>query len=184
VNGSALFSACRTWRYELARELAGAGTVAFVGLNPSTADEASDDPTIRRCIGFARGWGFARLEVVNLYAFCTTDPRELWRADDPVGPENDRILAEVFDGAELVIAAWGMHARAERLGELATVLGNRRLHALGVTKNGAPRHPLYVRADVQPWPYAHSTGEPGDARLSTSRSGLTKPAAVRLCDAP
>src|SRR5919204_4199606 len=104
------FSECRTWRYSLTRGLDGSdGTVAFVGLNPSTADETTDDPTVRRCIGFAREWGFARVEVVNVYAFRARDPRELWRADDPVGPDNDRILAQVLDGAELVIAAWGMH---------------------------------------------------------------------------
>jgi hypothetical protein len=153
VNGSALFSECRTWRYALTREFEGAGTVAFVGLNPSTADEANDDPTIRRCIGFARDWGFARLAVVNVYAFRASDPRDLWRADDPVGPENDRVLAQVLHGAEVVIAAWGMHARADRLAELAPVLDGRRLHALGVTKNGAPRHPLYLSADLRPSPY-------------------------------
>jgi hypothetical protein len=151
----ARFSECRTWRYSLTRGLEGGdGTVvAFVGLNPSTADEAHDDPTVRRCIGFAREWGFARVEVVNVYAFRARDPRELWRADDPVGPDNDRILAQVLDRAELVIAAWGMHAPAERLDELAPVLDRRPLHALGVTKNGAPRHPLYLRADVRPSPY-------------------------------
>jgi hypothetical protein len=158
MNGSALFSECRTWRYALARELGGVGTVAFVGLNPSTADEAKDDPTIRRCIGFARDWGFGRLEVVNVYAFRAGDPRDLRRAGDPVGPENDRVLARVLDGAELVVAAWGVHARADRLAELDAVLGGRPLHALGVTKNGAPRHPLYLRADVRPTPYDWRAG--------------------------
>ena len=153
MNGTASFSECRTWRYSLSRELAGDGVVAFAGLNPSTADEAHDDPTIRRCIGFAREWGFGRLDVVNLYAFRAGHPPDLWAAHDPVGPENDRVLAQVLDRAGLVIAAWGMHARADRLIELAAVLGGRPLHALGVTKNGAPRHPLYVRADARPTPY-------------------------------
>jgi hypothetical protein len=154
MNGSALFSTCRTWRYVLTRELDGAGTVAFVGLNPSTADEANNDPTIRRCIGFARAWGFGRLEVVNVYAYRASEPRELWRADDPVGPENDRLLAQVLDGADLVIAAWGVHARPQRLAELAGLLDGTRLHALGVTKNGAPRHPLYLQSGVRPSPYS------------------------------
>jgi hypothetical protein len=149
VNGSALFSDCRTWRYSLTRELGGAGTVAFVGLNPSTADERADDPTIRRCIGFARHWGYARLDVVNVYALRATDPRALRTADDPVGPENDRVLGEVLDEADLVVAAWGVHARRNRVQQLATILARVPLHALGVTKEGAPRHPLYVRADAR-----------------------------------
>jgi hypothetical protein len=147
---AALFSPCRTWRYSLTRALDGEGTVAFVGLNPSTADETTDDPTVRRCVGFARGWGFARLEVVNLYAFRATNPRQLWRADDPVGPENDRVLASVVAGADLVVAAWGTQPRPGRLAELAGILGGRPLHALALTKDGAPRHPLYVRGDVRP----------------------------------
>lgn len=151
----ALFSPCRTWRYALTRELDGDGRVAFVGLNPSTGDEARDDPTIRRCLGFARDWGFARLDVVNLYALRTTDPRTLWNAGDPVGPENDRILARVLGDADLVVAAWGVHARQERLRDVACILGRLQLHALGVTKAGAPRHPLYVRAGVRPSLYGN-----------------------------
>lgn len=153
VNGSALFSPCGTWRYALTRELGGRRTVAFVGLNPSTADETRDDPTIRRCIGFARSWGFARLDVVNLYAFRATRPRDLWLADDPVGPENDDVLARALADADLVVAAWGIGARRERLADVAGLLAQRTLHALGVTKAGAPRHPLYVPADVRPSVY-------------------------------
>ena len=157
----------------------------FVGLNPSTADEARDDPTIRRCVGFARDWGFARLDVVNLYAFRSTDPRALWRAGDPVGPENDLVLAHVLGRADFVLAAWGVHARQERVRDVASILGRLRLHALGVTNAGAPRHPLYVRADARPSLYVadrtESRAMPGSPRPGQD---LTKPAAVRLCDAP
>ena len=127
--------------------------MVFVGLNPSTADEEADDPTIRRCVGFARDWGFARLDVVNIYAFRATDPRALWAADDPVGPENDRVLAQVVGSADLVVAAWGVQARRDRVRDLAGILARVPLYALGVAKEGAPRHPLYVRADAQPAPY-------------------------------
>jgi hypothetical protein len=185
VNGSALFSTCRTWRYALTRELAdGAGTVAFVGLNPSTADDASDDPTIRRCIGFARDWGFARLEVVNVYALCASSPRDLWRADDPVGPENDRVLAQVLDGAELVIAAWGRHARADRLAQLAAVFDGRRLHALGVTKTGAPRHALYLRSDARPSPYAASKKPLSAASFDAGPAQMADPRVQDRCPCP
>lgn len=163
-EGSAYFSPCRRWRYSLRREIVDpeigcldederGGTVTFVGLNPSTADETADDPTIRRCIGFARRWGFDRLKMVNLYAFRSTDPRGLWLADDPVGPENDHVLSLVFGGSDRIVAAWGAHARPDRLAQFAEIFGGWRFHALGLTKDGAPRHPLYLRGDVMPFVY-------------------------------
>jgi hypothetical protein len=153
---TAYFSPCRTWRYSLTRALAphtGEGTVAFIGLNPSTADEKRDDPTIRRCIGFAlRDWGFARLEVLNLFAFRATKPTALLAADDPVGPENDSTIAEVLDAADLVVCVWGAFPNGGRSAGVLELVDAP--HCLGVTKNGSPRHPLYVRAsaDPQPWP--------------------------------
>jgi hypothetical protein len=133
----------------LRRRLGGTGTVAFIGLNPSTADEGRDDPTIRRCLGFARRWGFGLLEVVNVYGLCATEPRALWDAPDPVGPENDRVLSAVLERADLVVAAWGVHARRERIAELRWALKDVEIHALGLTQGGAPRHPLYLPADAE-----------------------------------
>jgi hypothetical protein len=149
MDETAVFSPCRTWRYSLRRQLIGTGTVAFIGLNPSTADETRDDPTIRRCLGFARRWSFAALEVVNVYGLRATEPHALWHAADPVGPQNDRVLSRAIEGADLVIAAWGAQARPERLAELRWALGDVQLHALGFTQSGAPRHPLYLRADAE-----------------------------------
>jgi hypothetical protein len=160
----AYFSPDRTFRYALMREIADpqfgcleederGGTVTFVGLNPSTADETTDDPTIRRCMGFARRWGFDRLKMVNLYAYRATDPRHLWLANDPVGPENDHVLSLVFGGSEYVVAAWGAHARPERLEQFADTFDGWQFWALGLTKDGAPRHPLYMRGDSQPFVY-------------------------------
>ncbi len=151
---SAYLSPCRTWRYSLTRDVApldGDGTVTFVMLNPSTADESQDDPTIRRCIGFARSWGFARLKVVNVYGFRATDPSDLARAADPIGPDNLCTIAKVIGGSDLVICAWGAHdtnGQAAKVLELVAAP-----HCLGVTKNGSPRHPLYVKADTQPQPF-------------------------------
>ena len=148
---TASFSPCRTWRYSLARELApqtGEGTVVFIGLNPSTADESRDDPTIRRCIGFARRWGFARLEVLNLFAFRTAKPAALLAADDPVGPENDSTIAEVLGGADLVICAWGAFPNSGRAADVLPLVAAP--HCLGTTKNGSPRHPLYLPASTEP----------------------------------
>lgn len=153
---SAIFSPCRTWRYELRREtglLSGHGAVVFVGLNPSTADETQDDPTVRRCLGFARGWGYAELVMANVYAFRSTDPAGLWTVDDPIGPENDATLARLFDETcTAIIAAWGAHAKPERIARIAEIADevDVNLWALGLTKSGAPRHPLYLRADTLP----------------------------------
>jgi hypothetical protein len=149
---SAVFSACGTWRYELHRELPGGnGTLNFVMLNPSTADAVRDDPTIRRCIGFARAWGFAHLVVTNLFALRTPEPRRLALASDPVGPENDRHLVERARGADRVICAWGIHGRlAGRDAHVVTLLDGVRLEHLGLTRAGQPRHPLYLKGNVLP----------------------------------
>ena len=149
------------YRYTLGRRWSAGddGTAVFVMLNPSTADASVDDPTIRRCIGFAKALGCGGLHVVNLYAYRATKPADLWSAADPIGPENDEVLRDAFltaygEGSP-VIAAWGANAeplRAEFVGTVARAAGVS-LSALGVTKAGAPRHPLYLRADapLTPW---------------------------------
>lgn len=152
---TAYFSPCRTWRYSLTRELApqtGEGTIAFIGLNPSTADESRDDPTIRRCIGFARRWGFARLVVLNLFAFRATRPTALLAADDPVGPENDSTITGVLGSADLVVCAWGAFPNGGRSADVLELVAAP--HCLGVTKKGSPRHPLYARASAGPLPWS------------------------------
>lgn len=144
-----IFSRCRAYRYSLWREwIGGDGYVMFVGLNPSTADEKNDDPTIRRCVGFAQAWGFSALCMANLFAFRATDPKVMMQAADPVGPENDRWLRTLSDGASLVVAAWGTdgsHLGRDRV--VCDVIGA--MDCLGFTKAGHPRHPLYVRSDVK-----------------------------------
>lgn len=154
---SALLSPDGTYRYRLDRRWGTAPSAVFVMLNPSTADATNDDPTIRRCVGFARRWGAGGLTVVNLYAFRATFPRDLWTAADPVGPDNDTHLQEVAIHAGLdrvpIIAAWGSHAKPERVREVVQLIGFRRLKSLGVTAAGQPRHPLYLQNDAQrsPW---------------------------------
>lgn len=144
----ASFSQCGQYRYALWRQWdRGGPTVLFVGLNPSTADHMRDDPTVRRCIGFARDWGFGRLVVVNLFALRSTSPRALRRAPDPVGPRNDRWIARLAADAELVIAAWGALGNYRDRARLVTsTLSD--LYCLGRTRDGSPRHPLYVRRDA------------------------------------
>jgi hypothetical protein len=147
------FSACRTWRYALWRFWgAGRRTIAFVGLNPSTADETQDDPTIRRCLGFARRWGFDGLYMLNAYAFRATDPRIMRAAPDPVGPANDEALAYRTTHCERIVVCWGVHADPARVRRILApgVLGDRTVHCLGRTKDGAPKHPLYLPAATDP----------------------------------
>lgn len=148
----AVFSACRTWRYSLWRrwdQSPQCQMVAFIGLNPSTADETADDPTIRRCIGFAKSFGFGGLYMLNAYAFRATDPNVMQAAADAVGSDNDRYLNLCSGVSQLVIACWGVHCTAEREREVFSVVG-KTLWCLGVTKAGRPRHPLYLRSDVKP----------------------------------
>lgn len=147
-DGLYRYSLQRTWR-----RFGPAGHLAFVMLNPSTADAEVDDPTIRRCIGFARTLGYDGINVLNLYAFRATKPADLWKADEPTGGKaNDDLLREVLRqaGNRLVIAAWGANARPDRVAEFMSWRGSEHVRALGFTKAGAPRHPLYLRSDAQP----------------------------------
>ncbi|MSS71760.1 MAG: DUF1643 domain-containing protein [Candidatus Latescibacteria bacterium] len=145
------------YRYALYRAWdPGAPRIAFVMLNPSTADAAQDDPTIRRCIGFARSWGYGALEVVNLFAYRATDPEVLRRVPDPVGPENDRYILRARRRARETLVAWGN--RGVLLGRYEAVLhlllrGREAVHCLGWTQAGHPRHPLYLKTEATPIPF-------------------------------
>ncbi len=149
IGCSAKFSADRRYRYALWRRWDDRQQVAFIMLNPSTADEMISDPTITRCIGYAKSWGFGSLIVGNLFAYRSTDPKELYTADDPIGPENDECLARMATGSQLVIAAWGVHGAYRNRGDKVrkTFVG---LRVLGLSKGGHPLHPLYLRADLKP----------------------------------
>lgn len=148
---SAVFSPCRKYRYALWRkwdDRLDAKMVAFIGLNPSTADETQDDPTIRRCIGFAKAWGYGSLCMLNLFAFRATDPKEMLAADDPVGPDNDFTIQRMSLRVDCV-AAWGTHGTHR--GRDKAVRGMvENLHYLRLTKDGHPAHPLYLPATLTP----------------------------------
>jgi hypothetical protein len=154
------FSPCRTWRYILGRtwepnltdQASSKGICMFIGLNPSTADETEDDATIRRCIRFARDWGYNGLLMTNLYAFRSTNPKHLLAMPDPVGPQNDHWLHNSAEQAAIVIAAWGTKAERRRVRQVMSLLP-KPLHALKETKQRCPEHPLYVPAATQPKPW-------------------------------
>ena len=120
MKNDALISSCKDYRYWLSRNLeseqleykqAKKGAALFVMLNPSTADAKIDDPTIRRCRGFAKRWNCNGLNVINLYALRATDPKQLWKSDDPVGKDNDYWLRKISSEYLDVICGWGDNAR-------------------------------------------------------------------------
>lgn len=145
------FSEDREYRYRLWRTWdATEPTVAFVMLNPSTADENANDPTIRRCINFAKDWGYGTLEVVNLFGLRATAPSELREHDAPVGPNNDDYLKQVCRDAEMVVVAWGANGSLQERGRKVAQLVGAEMNALDRTQDGHPVHPLYQPADAEP----------------------------------
>lgn len=155
MNKGAYISQDGLYRYTLWRDWSnGKDTraVAFVGLNPSTADAEKDDPTIRRCIGFAQSWGFNKLIMVNLFAFRATNPKEMMKAEDPEGPENKAVIKALVGHADVVIAAWGTHGDFRDQGSIYVSMLDNPYH-LGLTKDGHPKHPLYLRSDARPQPF-------------------------------
>lgn len=149
----ALFSERRRYRYFLSREFGGDSTCLFIMLNPSTADAEWDDPTIRRCIGFASREGFGRLEIVNLFGFRSSSPSVLMATEDPVGDGNDRQILAALERADLVVVAWGNNAdfdsgRIEFVRE-AIERSGKPVKCFGLTSKGQPKHPLYLRLDAE-----------------------------------
>ena len=144
MKSSALFSECRTYRYALWRLWdESLDSILFIGLNPSTADESHNDPTISRCINFAKKWGYGGLCMANLFAYRATQPRIMILADDPIGPNNDQILFDLVSKADIVVAAWGNHGSfMGRSAYIARSIHN--LSCLGFNKSGEPAHPLYL----------------------------------------
>jgi hypothetical protein len=156
---TAVISACGNFRYLLTRQSGtGADVATFVMLNPSTADAELDDPTIRRCVAFSRLWGCGKLQVVNLFAFRATNPRDMMNAEDPIGPENAAYVKQAVEGVGgPVVCAWGVHGGHPGQ-DLAMLRWLREAGvmpmALAVTKDGHPRHPLYVPQDTPLMPFS------------------------------
>lgn len=155
---SAIISDCGKYRYALNRPKGRIepGAVLWVMLNPSTADADIDDPTISRCIGYTRNWGYDSFSVGNLYAYRATDPKALWSADvDIRGTENDGHLCRMAARAELIVVAWGGFADPARARSVASLLtGFAPIHCIGTTKDGQPWHPLYKSKDLRPVQYS------------------------------
>ena len=154
MKRSADISECGRYRWWLRRDWSGmfdeVRVVTFIMLNPSTADHRQDDPTIRRCIGFAKAWGFNALSVRNLFPWRATDPRELFKAEAPVGGSRGDAELLAAMASDMIVCAWGGKVPFGRDRDALDLLSGCKLFCLGKTKGGHPRHPLYVRGDAQP----------------------------------
>lgn len=178
MNKPCAFSPCRKYRYTLWREWGNINPIRdllcsferqrdgvrhlgnrdrflqIIGLNPSTADDTQDDPTIRRCIQFAKDWGFGGLCMTNLFAFRATDPKDMKQQADPVGRDNDYWLMEIAEKAGLILCAWGKDGKFLYRGEdVKRSFGRRHqiaLHCLGLNGDRTPKHPLYLKKDLRP----------------------------------
>lgn len=155
TENNALISPCEKYRYWLSRNWDYKKPfIAFVMLNPSTADANNDDPTIRRCISFAKYWGYGGIAVFNLYALRATNPKNLWINSNPIGPDNDKHLRKLSD-RDRIVCAWGANAKTERVRDFVELSKDMpdKLYCLGKTKSGSPRHPLYMPKDMPmiPW---------------------------------
>lgn len=154
---SAIFDSSNEYRYILSRKWnEKSQSAAFIMLNPSTADSNTDDNTIRRCIGFANSWGCGSLNVVNLFAYKATDPKLLRHAIDPVGKENDKYILQALSKSHIIIAAWGNNGHyLERDKKVLKLIKDNgyNVHCFEITKEGQPKHVLYVKKSTTPFCY-------------------------------
>jgi hypothetical protein len=123
--------------------------VNFIGLNPSTADENTDDPTIIRCVNFAKSWGYGGIYMTNLFAYRSTDPKKIKKVDHPIGNENNQYLKDYHFASALSVACWGSNGTyLDR--DVQVIKMFRQLYCLKMNKSKTPTHPLYLKSDLKP----------------------------------
>ena len=150
VDGVHRYHLWRAWQ-------SGARSVCWIMLNPSIADAAVDDPTIRKCVGFSRRWGFGSIDVLNLYTYRATSPNELRRAGCPNGEFADAVIKSVLgEYTERVVYGWGTNARVDREVAVDALVRSQGFEpmALAVCQGGQPGHPLYLPYETPPVPFA------------------------------
>lgn len=163
-ESGATFSDCKLYRYKLWRIWGEQPTAVFIMLNPSTADEVDNDPTVERCERRARAMGYGGLRVVNIFALRSTDPRTLYSHKDPIGRENDRAILDAVKDAGIIVCAWGGHGNLlQRGAKVLRLLLSSGItpHYLKLNKDGTPTHPLYVGYVEKPraWDIGYSRGQ-------------------------
>ena len=149
IDSQAFFDKDKIYRYLLYRKWGNSNKkITWIMLNPSTADETVDDPTIRRCIRFAKQFGATELDIVNLFAYRSTNPKNLYHIANPIGKENDTYIIKSLETSFIVILGWGNHGKLlNRSKEVISNLlkpYNDKVFALKILKNGEPGHPLYI----------------------------------------
>lgn len=152
----AIFSEDRKFRYVLTRIWdSDKPPIVFIMLNPSTADEYKLDPTNRRVVNYCKNWGYGKLITLNLFALRSTDPKKLYEVEDPVGPLNDFYIKNICQQVKFIIAGWGTHGTLHKRNDdvFALINAEGRIFSLEQTKEGHPKHPLYVKRSVIPIPY-------------------------------
>lgn len=174
IKKGAKLSDCRNYRYSLWRQWLPGPSVMFIGLNPSTADESTDDHTIRRCMDFAKRWGYSGIVMTNLFAYRSTDPAGLETVDDPIGPENDYYLELHADEAQLVVACWGNHGQGVRSGDVKRMFAIAgAMWCLGFNTTGAPKHPARLKTTTTPVPYeGYCLSEPAGTRAWVAQHSI------------
>ena len=183
MNKGAILSPCGAYRYRLWRQWDDLRPIlVWVMMNPSTADDVDDDSTIRRVVDFSKRFGFGGIDVLNVFALRSTDPRRLLAHPDPFGPDNERTLMDARHRHLLsnLVVAWGNPLGGRRLANYyqraRVALCTQNPQCLGANKNGHPKHPLYLRAAaaLRPWPCLPNAGMAGAGSASPS-----EPAAIR-----
>lgn len=150
MEKGAIISDCTKYRYSLWRIWDKQKPIyTFVGLNPSTADQIQDDPTITRCINFAKSWGGGGIYMANLFAYRAADPQEMISQNDPIGLKNDFYLKELANQSQKIIACWGNHGIHQQRSTVVKSLLKDKLYYLELNKTGEPKHPLYIHSETQ-----------------------------------
>ena len=153
MEKKAIISKDKIYRYKLSRTWDSTKpTILFIGLNPSIADENVDDPTITRCINFAKDWGYGTLLIANLFAFRSTYPKDIYLIDDPIGKDNDHYLLECVTQSDLIVACWGNNGTYMNREKVITELVPN-LYCLQKNKKGTPHHPLRPPRNIHPLPF-------------------------------
>jgi len=178
MQGGAILDITERYRYSLWRSWdQTAPKIGFVMLNPSRADASVNDPTIRRCLGFACFWGFGALEVVNLFAYRSARPQDLLQVNDPIGPDNEAYLASLSDRVDRIVLAWGNWGKLQGRNQVALeILASETLYCLGTTQTQQPRHPLYLHHSCVPTLFQRSDrSSAGAIPLGRNISDLPSP---------
>lgn len=153
MEKKAIISKDKIYRYKLSHTWDSTKpTILFIGLNSSIADENVDDPTITRCINFAKDWGYGTLLMANLFAFRSTYPKDIYLIDDPIGKDNDHYLLECVTQSDLIVACWGNNGTYMNREKVITELVPN-LYCLQKNKNGTPHHPLRLPRNIHPLPF-------------------------------